>query len=190
MRKARSQIRESRLAPRGRAAMIVTMRTGVALGSDLGDRLCNLRAARDLLGSLHEGDDAPAVSPVYETDPVDCPPDTPDFLNAVIEIETSLDPAQLLARLSELERQLGRPGTRGKNAPRCLDADILYAGNLQQESGHVIIPHPRMTRRRFVMQPLCDIRPDLLLPGWRETASQLLERLPLVPTVRIFARQW
>lgn len=190
MRKAGPQIRESRLAPHGRTAMILAMRTGVALGSDLGDRLSSLRAARDLLVSLHEGGDPPAASPVYETDPVDCPPDTPDFLNAVVEIETSLDPARLLAMLSELERRLGRPGTRGKNAPRCLDADILYAGDLRRESGQVIIPHPRMTRRRFVMQPLCDIRPGLVLPGWREAASRLLERLPEVPAVRIFARQW
>ncbi len=166
------------------------MRTGVALGSNIGDRLANLRTARDFLLSLHECDDPAAVSPVYETAPVDCPPDAPPFLNTVVEIETSLHPAQLLERLQMMERRLGRADTRGKNAPRTIDADILYADSLRLDNGPVILPHPRMALRRFVMQPLADIRPGLKLPGWHGDASQMLSSLPAAAAVKTFAVSW
>lgn len=190
MQNAAPQMRGCLLAPRPHAAMILAMRTGVALGSNLGDRLANLRAARDFLLSMHEGGGAAAVSPVYETDPVDCPPEAPPFLNAVVEIETSLQPARLLELLAVMEQRLGRPEIHGSNWPRTVDADILYADDLILDSGPVILPHPRMTSRRFVMQPLADIRPGLKLTGWHGDARQMLECLPRVAGVKIFAVDW
>ena len=130
--------------------------TGLALGSNLGDRLAHLRQGRDLLLSLHEGPAPAAVSPVYETEPVDCPPGSASFLNAVVEIRTSLDPGQLLRQLIRLESELGRSPARERNTARSLDLDIIYAGQLVIDTPTLILPHPRMTVRRFVLQPLAD----------------------------------
>lgn len=166
------------------------MRTGIALGSNLGDRLARLRAGRDFLESLHEGPHRAAVSRVYETEPVGCEHGVPAFLNAVVEIETHLDPATLLGKLRALEREQGRADARAPNQPRPLDLDILYADNLKIAAGPVIIPHPRAAARRFVLQPLADIRPDLALPGGTQTVTESLAGLPPAPAVRLFAREW
>lgn len=166
------------------------MRIGVALGSNLGDRTENLRLGRDLLLSLHESAPPPLISPVYETEPVGCPPGTAPFLNAVMEIESSLEPSELLAKFLALEVRQGRPAMRDKNAPRPLDLDILYAGDLRSTSPELTIPHPRLSERRFVLQPLADIRPSLQLPGSNKTIAQLLETLPAGPAVRLFTRNW
>ena len=166
------------------------MRTGIALGANLGERLAPLRAARASLLALHEGSSPALVSPLYETVPVDCPPDSPAFLNAVIEIETSLDPALLLDHLAALEGQHGRPARRAHHAPRPLDLDILYAGHLVQHTARLTVPHPRLARRRFVLQPLADLRPQLLLPGHSRTIAQHLAALPPDPAVQLFAPAW
>ncbi len=166
------------------------MRTGVALGSNLGDRLAHMRAGRDLLRSLDEEPSLFGVSRVYETDPVGCAPGTEPFLNAVVEIGTGLAPSALLAELRALERRLGRADARGRNLPRALDLDIIYMGGLRIARRPVIIPHPRAHERRFVLQPLADIRPALVLPGSDATVEQLLARLPTAPSVRLFAREW
>ncbi len=163
---------------------------GLALGSNLGDRRSNLRAARDFLAALHEGDKDAVVSPVYETEPVDCPPGSAPFLNAVMEIVTSLDPEELLVRTDRFERQLGRDATRGRNAPRPIDIDLLYAGDREIRRATCEVPHPRLTRRRFVLQPLAEIRPDLVLPGQTRTVAELLAALPEVPAVRQVAGAW
>jgi len=164
--------------------------TGLALGSNLGDRLAHLRQGRDLLLSLHEGPAPAAVSPVYETEPVDCPPGSASFLNAVVEIRTSLDPGQLLRQLTRLESELGRSPARGQNTPRSLDLDILYAGQLVIDTPTLILPHPRMTARRFVLQPLADVRPDFVLPGNKRDIAQLLAALPPAPRVALFRAVW
>jgi 2-amino-4-hydroxy-6-hydroxymethyldihydropteridine diphosphokinase len=166
------------------------VQTGIALGSNLGDRLACLQAGRAFLLALHEGPAPAAVSPVYETDPVGCPPGSPAFLNAVIGIETSLEPAELLARLAGCERSLGRPAERALHAPRPLDLDILYAGTAEIRAAGLTLPHPRLTLRRFVLQPLADIRPRLVLPGQTRTVSELLAALPAEPRVRAFADAW
>lgn len=166
------------------------VQTGLALGSNLGDRLAHLRAGRDFLLALHEGPGPPALSPVYETDPVGCPPGSPAFLNAVLEIETSLDPATLLARLAACEQQLGRPARRATNAPRPLDLDLLYAGDTSLDLPDLTVPHPRLAQRRFVLQPLAAIRPQLILPGQSLTVTQLLAALPDAPPVRLSAATW
>lgn len=166
------------------------MRAGIALGSNLGDRAARMGAARDFVFSLHEGPGAAAGSALYETDPVDCPPGTAPFLNAVVEIESNLDPEAILRRLRDYEQKSGRGATGPRNSPREIDLDILYAGDLRRASPALILPHPRMMSRRFVLQPLADIRPDLVLPGGDDSVAVLLSRLPPLPAVRLVARDW
>lgn len=166
------------------------MKTGIALGSNLGDRRAHLAAARDFVFSQHAGETRPACSGLYETEPVGCAPGTAPFLNAVVEIETSLDPRELLRRLREFEMQSGRTRSPEKNSPREIDLDLLYCGDLRLDTPALVIPHSRMTTRRFVMQPLADIRPELVLPGQTETARNLLAHLPAAPAARLIARDW
>lgn len=164
---------------------------GLALGSNLGDRWSHLRAARDFLAALHEGDGDAAVSSAYETEPVDCPPGSAPFLNAVMEIVTSLEPEELLDRADGLERRLGREAARQRNAPRPIDIDILYAGERRIRTASCEVPHPRLTQRRFVLQPLAEIHPGLVLPGQTRSAADLLALLPEVPAVRqVAAAPW
>lgn len=160
------------------------MKAGIALGSNLGDRAAHLAAAKRFLSSLHTGPGAPLCSALFETEPVDCALGTGPFLNAVMEIETPLEPSDLLARLREFERRQGRAVDRGRNSPRQLDLDLLYAGDNHMDTAPLILPHPRMTARRFVLQPLTEIRPDLVLPGQELTVAQLLAALPASPAVR------
>jgi len=166
------------------------MRAGIALGSNLGDRRAQIAAGRDFVFSLHEGAPAPLCSGLYETEPVDCAPETAAFLNAVVEIETSLAPLDLLQKLRAYEQTAGRAEHCAKNSPREIDLDLLYADNLRLESPALALPHPRMTSRRFVLQPLADIRPALILPGQTATVAQLLSALPPEPAVRLVARDW
>lgn len=152
------------------------MRTGIALGSNLGDRMENLRAARDLLAGISTG---PVLSAaVYQTAPVGCPEGSPDFLNTVIEINFDGEPLELLALTQSFQKQLGRVDSPIRNAPRVIDIDILYLGDTVFSNEALDLPHPRITQRRFVIQPLAEIRPDLILPGDDLNISQHLANLP------------
>ncbi|MFM8789391.1 MAG: 2-amino-4-hydroxy-6-hydroxymethyldihydropteridine diphosphokinase [Chthoniobacterales bacterium] len=166
------------------------MKTGIALGSNLGDRRAQIAVGRDFVLSLHEGVEAPLCSGLYETEPVDCAPGTAAFFNAVVEIETSLAPLDLLQKLRDYEQASGRNERRAKNSPREIDLDLLYADNLRLASPALVLPHPRMTSRRFVLQPLSDICADLVLPGQSASIAQLLSALPPEPAVRLVARDW
>jgi 2-amino-4-hydroxy-6-hydroxymethyldihydropteridine diphosphokinase len=150
------------------------MRTAVALGSNLGDRLENLRAARRQIIKL--GDVRPPVfsAGIYETEPVDCEPGASKFLNTVIEFDFEGDPAQLLEQLAQIEESLGRKRDHPKNVSRRIDIDLLYCGDQRIENERLQLPHPRMHLRRFVLQPLADIRGDLILPNQRKTVRELL----------------
>jgi 2-amino-4-hydroxy-6-hydroxymethyldihydropteridine diphosphokinase len=150
------------------------VRTGIALGSNLGDRLAHLRTGRDQVLNLPAISTPVLSSRVYETEPVASGPDAGAFLNAVIEVEFSGQAVDLLESLQEIEAAHGRPSKRPRNAPRTLDLDILYVGNLVLSNEEVIIPHPRLHLRRFVLAPLADIRPDLTLPGQQRTVADLL----------------
>lgn len=141
------------------------VRAGIALGSNLGNRISNLRAARDLLRKITPGDPAYIQAPIYCSCPVNCPSDSPDFFNTVVEINYNGTPAQLLRQTQAIEVQLGRIPDTPPNSPRVIDLDILYLGEQITNSDNLIIPHPRMTQRRFVLQPLSDIRPSMTLPG-------------------------
>ena len=140
---------------------------GISLGSNLGDRLVHLREARSRLTEISEGR-ALKVSGLYETDPVDCLPGDPAFLNAVIEVETLLTPEDVLAYCQSVEKELGRPAEREQNSPRTIDLDLIYYDDLVVESRILSLPHPRMRERGFVLLPLSEIRPDLVSQSEKE----------------------
>ena len=150
------------------------MRTAVALGSNLGDRLENLQAARRQIIQLDEVHPPILSSGIYETDPVDCERDASKFLNAVVEFDYDGDPGQLLEQLARIEESLGRKRDHQKNVSRTLDIDLLYCGDRPIDNERLQLPHPRMHLRKFVLQPLTDIQPDLILPNQRKTIRQLL----------------
>lgn len=139
--------------------MPTEIKAGLGLGTNLGDRLDNLRKAIALLEAARSSDHL-LLSSVYETDPVDCPPDSPPFYNAAIEIETTLTPDELLEFFQGIELLMGRPADHGYHAPRTIDIDILYFGDEVIDQPELKIPHPSMREREFVMRPLADIRPD------------------------------
>jgi 2-amino-4-hydroxy-6-hydroxymethyldihydropteridine diphosphokinase len=153
------------------------MRTGIGLGSNLGDRLAHLREGLRRIRYLHAAAEPPLVSSVFETSPIDSAPGTRAYLNAAVEIQFSGPPIALLDALLRIEREMGRPSKRPRNAPRTIDLDVLYAGNLILNNPEIIIPHPRLPQRRFVLAPLSEITPNLILPGQTETIRALLENL-------------
>src|SRR5262245_53963454 len=127
------------------------MRTGVALGSNLGDRLENLRAARHAIVKLDRVLPPIFSSGIYETAPIDCEPGASKFLNAVVEFDYEGDPLRLLEELNQIEKSQGRKGDHRKNFSRTLDIDILYCGELQIDIERLHLPHARMHLRQFVL---------------------------------------
>lgn len=163
-------------------------RAGVALGSNIGDRLAHLVAARQMIAEFAAG--PLLASAVYETMPIACEPGAGTFLNAVVEVGCDSDAAALLHELRNTEARLGRPSVHPRNISRTIDLDLLYFGDATVNSAALQVPHPRMHERRFVLQPLADIRPDLVLPSQTKTISDLLEELgDTSPVVRAEA-QW
>jgi 2-amino-4-hydroxy-6-hydroxymethyldihydropteridine diphosphokinase len=135
----------------------------IGLGGNLGDREATLRAALDRLGS-EDGIEVVRVSSLRETDPVGYT-DQPRFLNGVAELETELAPRELLERLLAVERDLGRVREGPRYGPRTIDLDLLLYGDAVVDEPGLRIPHPRMTERRFVLEPLAELEPDLVIPG-------------------------
>jgi len=166
------------------------MRTAVAIGSNLGDRLENLRAARQRIGDLADVRPPTVSSAIYETEPIDCEPEATKFLNAVVEFDYRGDPIHLLEQLLHVEESLGRRRDHPKNVSRTIDIDLLYCGDRQIDNEHLRLPHPRMRLRRFVLQPLADIRPDLILPDQKKTIQDLLIDLGGSGEVVRFADHW
>lgn len=166
------------------------MRAGIALGSNLGDRLDALQSARRQIERLPAVQIPLLASAIYETAPVDCEPDATPFFNAVIEIGYTGEALSLLRELRRIEAALGRPSTHARNTSRTLDLDLLYFGDLEVSKPELELPHPRMHDRRFVLEPLNDIRPDLVLPTQTKNVAALLRNLPTTePLVRV-ASQW
>ncbi|MGV3662670.1 MAG: 2-amino-4-hydroxy-6-hydroxymethyldihydropteridine diphosphokinase [Prosthecobacter sp.] len=153
-------------------------RFGIALGSNLGDRAANLRRGIALLRDRVPGLGITGCGGVYETEPVACAPGTQAFLNTVMEATAPCTAEELHAHLKAVEQALGRPEQRERNSPRTLDLDMLYADDVVSDDPVLILPHPRLHLRRFVLQPLADIRPDLRLPGLDADIATLLQRLP------------
>ena len=150
----------------------------VALGSNLGD---SRRIILDAMVRLQIFSAAPLLqSSLWQTTPVDCPPDSPEFVNAVAGLVPRQEetPESLLKKLQALEKEFGRQPIKIPNAPRRLDLDLIAFGMETRNSPGLILPHPRAHLRRFVLQPLAEIAPDLILPGQSQTISQLLAGLP------------
>jgi len=154
----------------------------VGLGSNVGDRLENLRRAVALLAAR-----APVhrVSPVYETEPVGFR-DQAWFLNCVVEVEAAGGAEALHAATKDVERVMGK-ATPFPDGPRVIDLDILLLGDAVLEGPTLRVPHPRMHERRFVLAPLADLAPDVPLPGLGSSAAEALERLPETEQVRLYA---
>jgi 2-amino-4-hydroxy-6-hydroxymethyldihydropteridine diphosphokinase len=166
------------------------MRTGAALGSNLGNRLANLEKARKAILDL-PGVGPPFVfSPIYETEPVGCEPAAGKFLNAVLEFEYEGEPESLLEKLIEIEESLGRERNHPRDISRPIDIDLLYCGDMQVQSEQLQLPHPRLHLRGFVLQPLADIRPDLILPNQARTVRDLLTLVGDSASVTRFRSQW
>ena len=166
------------------------MRAGIALGANLGDRVLSLTKARAQVFAL-PGVSAPCLSSaLYETEPVDCEPGAEKFLNAVVEIGYDGSSRQLLGELGKIEEALGRPPEHERNRSRPIDLDLLYHGERAIEETGLQLPHPRLHLRGFVLHPLAEIRPDLILPGQAKTIRELSEELPPSGSVVRSARQW
>ena len=150
---------------------MVEERVFVALGSNLGDRAAALEGA---VAALHEHPEIEILesSPVYETDPVGPPPQA-DYLNAVVRLSTRLSPRELLRALLVIEARAGRRRDGVRNAARTLDLDLLLYGQRSLREPGLIVPHPRMAERSFVLEPLCDLAPNLRLPGLDRSIDEL-----------------
>jgi len=156
----------------------------VALGANLGDARENILRA---LRRLQEMSDQPLLrSSLWQTAPVDCPPDSPRFVNAAIglALRPGETPESLLAKLQAVEREFGRKPKRLLNEPRPLDLDLIAFGEETRQTPELILPHPRAHLRRFVLAPLSEIAPDLVFPGRSETVNQWLEALAPDETMR------
>jgi 2-amino-4-hydroxy-6-hydroxymethyldihydropteridine diphosphokinase len=143
----------------------------LGLGSNEGDRLGNLRAARDALGG--HGVEVLASSSVYETAPQGEVLDQPDFLNAVLRVRTGLGPEELLDAAKAVERELGREAGGVRHGPRPIDVDVLLLGDLELRSERLTLPHSEVRSRRFVLEPLLELDPELMLPDGRPLAPWL-----------------
>jgi 2-amino-4-hydroxy-6-hydroxymethyldihydropteridine diphosphokinase len=143
----------------------------LGLGSNVGDRLAHLRAARDALA--RHGVEVLAASSVYETAPQGEVTDQPDFLNACLQVRTPLGPQELLDASKAVERELGRTPGGIRHGPRPIDVDVLLLGDLELTSERLALPHPEVTSRRFVLEPLLELDPDLALPDGTRLADEL-----------------
>jgi len=139
------------------------MQAFLGLGSNMGDRLGNLELAVQALRSFDAG---LAVSPVYETAPLGGPEGQARYLNCVVRLETDLSARQLLELAHALEESAGRVRTV-RNGPRTLDVDVLLVGDLQISDLDLVVPHPRMAERGFVLAPLEDLDASRVPAGWR-----------------------
>ena len=148
-------------------------RAFVGLGSNLGDRLGALDRAVSLLAAAG---DVLAVSAVYETEPVGGPNDQDRYLNAVVELVTADSPRALLERCRALEEDAGRVRTV-RFGPRTLDADVLIVGDERVDEPDLVVPHPRMFERRFVLAPLAEVAPDLVDPATLASAVGAVVRV-------------
>jgi 2-amino-4-hydroxy-6-hydroxymethyldihydropteridine diphosphokinase len=155
----------------------------IALGSNLGDSRKILLEAMTRLQNF--SDTLILKSCLWQTSPLNCPPNSPPFVNTVVSLTPRKNdtPESLLKKLRELEMEFGRAPKTALNEPRPLDLDLIAFGNETCNTAELILPHPRAHLRRFVLQPLSEIAPELILPGQGKTISQLLAGLLSEETV-------
>lgn len=164
---------------------------GIALGSNMGDRMANLVKARDMLLEMCADPTDFMQSALYETEPMGCPVGSQPYYNAVVQICWAGSAEDLLLRCQMLERMLGRDRTSLKNEPRTADVDIIYIGQRLIRTPRLCIPHPRACSRKFVLLPLADIRPDYFFPGQTQTVSDLAAHLHTnEPTPKLVSKEW
>ena len=167
------------------------MEIGLSFGSNQGDRMRNLCAGRDRVAML-PGVRVVAASPVYETEPVEVAEEYREqsFLNAVLVVECDGELHPFFQAIHAVEDDMGRVRGADRNAPRVIDIDIIYAGAEHLHETALRVPHPRWKERRFVVQPLADVRPAAVLPGESRSVSAVLNGLPAVPRVTMYRRDW
>jgi len=150
----------------------------LSIGSNLGNREQNLKTAVQKLESIGT---VLCVSSLYETEPVEFT-DQPMFLNSAVALETSASPARLIEQLIEIEKGMGRERIQRKG-PRTIDLDILLFGDQILNTEKLTIPHPAMQHRRFVLEPLAEIAPEVIHPVLKRTVRELLKQLPAEQSV-------
>lgn len=165
--------------------------TGFCLGSNVGGRLRLLTQAKTLLlmdPSVRFVDQ----SPVYETEPVGVKEEyqSMKFLNAVLVIESPYSAEEWLPKIKSVEKKLDRVRIEDRNAPRTIDIDLLFAGDQVVDSDLLQVPHPRWAERRFVVQPLADVRPELILPGTTCPVQNVLASMGESDDVRLYSERW
>ena len=157
----------------------------VALGSNLGESIVTLRLAAAKI--VDWSFDKVVGSSLWETEPLDCQPGSPSFINAVIGLnpKQGITPESLLDELLELELQLGRERSGLVNEPRKIDLDLISFGMERRNTDSLILPHPRAFERQFVLSPLEEIAPNFIIPGQEKSVSYLLKALPSVGAIRL-----
>jgi len=167
------------------------MEIGFSLGSNLYNRKRLLMQAKNLLinaPKTHFVDQ----SPIYETSPVEVLPEYEEltYLNSILIVESGMPLESWISYIGKIEHSLGRERTDDRNAPRPIDIDVIYADEQVVNTEELEVPHPRWAQRRFVVQPLSDVRPDLVLPAEKLPVSAVLHTLPRDEGLSVFDEQW
>jgi len=167
------------------------MEVGFSLGSNVGGRLRLLSQAKTLL-LMNSAVRFVDQSSAYETEPVDVKEEyrALKFLNAVLILESPYTAEEWLPKIKKIEDTLHRLRTEDRNAPRTIDVDVLFSGDEIVDNDLLQIPHPRWSERRFVVEPLAEVRPELVLPGSKDSVRKILARMPSSDDVRLFSDRW
>ena len=144
----------------------------LSIGSNIGGREANLAGAITILGNYQENEGLRSAS-FYNSEPLFIS-DQPEFLNTVVELNTTFTPFEFLDEIQNVERLLGRPNNHKKNEPRTIDIDILTFGDSVLETNELTIPHPGIPYRRFVLVPFNELAPNYIVPRWKTTVKELL----------------